>query len=145
MKKMTPAFPVISIILVISGGLGLVMDFIMALSLLKDSDCPKALAVIILIFGLAWSAACVITGIASYKKAVSIINKQRNALQKGKISRARLNIGQTTLRAILIVAICAIQLIFILVAGAEIWKLLVLFLLGIIIPLAYLLLARLNA
>jgi len=145
MKKMSPIFPVLSIVLVISGALGLVMDFIMALSLLKNEECPRALAVIIIIFGLAWGIASIISGITSYKSSVSIIKKQRIASQRGKISRARINIRSISIKAILIVSICAVQMIFIVVAGVVIWKLLALLLIGIIIPLIYLISARLNA
>lgn len=145
MKKMSPTFPVLSIMLVIGGGAGLIMDFIMALSLLKNPDCAKAMAAIIIVFGIAWSVASIIAGIGSYKQAVIIIKKQRVAAQKGKLTRARLGITGISVRAILIVAICAVQMIFIVIVGVVIWQLLLLLLFGILIPLIYLISARINA
>lgn len=145
MKKMSSTFPVLSILLVTGGGVGLVMDFIMALSLLKNPDCSKAMAAIIIVFGIAWSVAAIIAGIGSYKQAVTIIKKQRAAAQRGKLTRARLGITGINVRAILIVAICAVQMIFIVIVGVVIWQLLILFLFGILIPLIYLISARINA
>jgi len=121
------------------------MDFFLALSLLKNLDCPKVLSAIIIILGLAWGIAAIIAGVSSYKNSVSIIKKQRVASQRGKISRARINIKVISIRAILIVAICAVQMIFLVVTGVAIWKLLALLFIGIIIPIVYLISARLNA
>ena len=141
MKRLNPMFPVTCILLIISGALGLIMDFLLAVEKMKDVDCPKFLAVLVIVFGLAWSVAAILVGISGYSEAKRIILQQRRKRSAARV-RPHLSIRQLGMRAILIIVICAIQILFALLTGLQLWQLFVLLIIGILIPYLFMLSGR---
>ena len=86
-------FPVTCILLIISGALGLIMDFLLAVEKMKDVDCPKFLAVLVIVFGLAWGIAAILVGISGYSEAKRIILQQRRKRSAARV-RPHLSIRQ---------------------------------------------------
>ena len=141
MKRLNPMFPVTCILLIISGALGLIMDFLLAVEKMKDVDCPKFLAVLVIVFGLAWGIAAILVGISGYSEAKRIILQQRRKRSAARV-RPHLSIRQLGMRAILIIVICAIQILFALLTGLQLWQLFVLLVIGILIPYLFMLSGR---
>ena len=141
MKRLNPMFPVTCILLIISGALGLIMDFLLAVEKMKDVDCPKFLAVLVIVFGLAWSVAAILVGISGYSEAKRIILQQRRKRSAARV-RPHLSIRQLGMRAILIIVICAIQILFALLTGLQLWQLFLLLVIGILIPYLFMLFGR---
>ena len=141
MKRLNPMFPVTCILLIISGALGLIMDFLLAVEKMKDVDCPKFLAVLVIVFGLAWGIAAILVGISGYSEAKRIILQQRRKRSAARV-RPHLSIRQLGMRAILIIVICAIQILFALLTGLQLWQLFVLLIIGILIPYLFMLSGR---
>ena len=141
MKRLNPMFPVTCILLIISGALGLIMDFLLAVEKMKDVDCPKFLAVLVIVFGLAWGVAAILVGISGYSEAKRIILQQRRKRSAARV-RPHLSIRQLGMRAILIIVICAIQILFALLTGLQLWQLFVLLIIGILIPYLFMLSGR---
>ena len=142
MKRLSPMFPATCILLVLAGAAGLVMDFFLAVEKMKDTDCPKFLAVLIILFGLAWAVAAILVGVNGYTEAKRIILQQRRKGAGAKRVRTRLNIRQLGMRAILIIVISALQIIFALLTGLKIWQLLLLIFIGILIPYLFMLFSK---
>ena len=141
MKRLSPMFPVSCILLIISGALGLIMDFLLAVEKMKDVDCPKFLAVLVIVFGLAWGIAAILVGISGYSEAKRIILQQRRKRSATRV-RTHLSIRQLGMRAILIIVICAIQILFALLTGLQLWQLFLLLVIGILIPYLFMLSGR---
>ena len=141
MKRLSPMFPVSCILLIISGALGLIMDFLLAVEKMKDVDCPKFLAVLVIVFGLAWGVAAILVGISGYSEAKRIILQQRRKRSAARV-RPHLSIRQLGMRAILIIVICAIQILFALLTGLQLWQLFLLLFIGIVIPYLFMLFSK---
>lgn len=133
MKRMSAVFPITCILLVAAGASGLVMDFMLAVEKMKDIDCPKFLAVLIIVMGLGWAVAAIITGLNGFSEAKRVIRQQRKRTPAAR-ARAKLNGRQLAIRAILIIAICAVEIIFALLTGLKTGQLLYFVLAGILIP-----------
>ena len=144
MKRMSIVFPITCILLLAAGATGLVMDFLIALEKMKDADCPKFLAVLIIIMGLAWAAAAIITGFNGFMEARRMIQLQRKK-RAGRNARTRLNGRQLAVGAILIIAICTVEIIFALLTGLKTGQLLYFVIAGIIIPYLFMIYGRANA
>ena len=142
MKRLSLMFPVTCILLIIAGAGGLIMDFLLAVEKMKDVDCPKFLAVLIILFGLAWGVAAILVGTSGYTEAKRIILQQRRKRAASRRVRSHLNIRQLGMRAILIIVISAIQIIFALLAGLQFWQLFLLLFIGIIIPYLFMLFSK---
>ncbi|MCQ2530208.1 MAG: hypothetical protein MJ086_03030 [Lachnospiraceae bacterium] len=155
MKKIRPFFPIISIVLSIAGLCGAVLTFWLSVLSFKNGEVLKTMAVLILIFGLAWSIAAVIAGISSFRQANKIIALQRNVNQNRldprysktakQAYRARINFKQCRVRSILIVLICVVQMIFICIVGVKIGQISMLALCGIVVPFVFLASAKSNS
>lgn len=143
MKRMSVLFPISCILLLVAGATGLVMDFLIALEKMKDTDCPKFLAILIIAMGLAWAVAALITAINGFTKAKRVIAQQRRQ-RDGQRVKVRLNGRQLAVRAILIIAICAVQIIFALLTGLKTWQLLYFILAGMIIPYLFMISSKAN-
>ena len=117
------------------------MDFLLAVEKMKDVDCPKFLAVLVIVFGLAWGVAAILVGISGYSEAKRIILQQRRKRSAARV-RPHLSIRQLGMRAILIIVICAIQILFALLTGLQLWQLFVLLIIGILIPYLFMLSGR---
>ncbi len=109
------------------------MDFMLAVEKMKDIDCPKFLAVLIIVMGLGWAVAAIITGLNGFSEAKRVIRQQRKRTPAAR-ARAKLNGRQLAIRAILIIAICAVEIIFALLTGLKTGQLLYFVLAGILIP-----------
>ena len=142
MKRMSAVFPITCILLAAAGASGLVMDFMLAVEKMKDIDCPKFLAVLVIVMGLAWAVAAITTGINGYAEAKRVIRQQRKRVPAG--SRAKLNGRQLAVRAILIIAICAVEIIFALLTGLKTGQLLYFVIAGIIIPYLFMVSGKAN-
>ena len=90
MKRMSAVFPITCILLAAAGASGLVMDFMLAVEKMKDIDCPKFLAVLVIVMGLAWAVAAIITGINGYAEAKRVIRQQRKRVPAAR-NQAKLN------------------------------------------------------
>ena len=142
MKRMSAVFPITCILLAAAGASGLVMDFMLAVEKMKDIDCPKFLAVLVIVMGLAWAVAAITTGINGYAEAKRVIRQQRKRVPAG--SRAKLNGRQLAVRAILIIVICAVEIIFALLTGLKTGQLLYFVIAGIIIPYLFMVSGKAN-
>ncbi|MBO4835454.1 MAG: hypothetical protein J5483_05010 [Lachnospiraceae bacterium] len=142
MKQLSPMFPFTCILLIVAGAVGLIMDFLLAVEKLKAVDCPKFLAVLVIVFGLAWGIAAILVGIGGYTEAKRIILQQRRKRTASRQVKTHLSLRQLGIRAIFIIVICAIQILFALLTGLKIWQLCLLLLIGIVIPYLFLLFGR---
>lgn len=133
MKRMSIIFPISCILLIVAGGTGLIMDFLIALEKMKDNDCPKFLAVLIILMGLAWALAAIIIGINGFKEAKRMILQQRKQ-RAGRRAKTSLNGRQLGTGAILIIAICVVEIIFALLTGLKTWQLLYFVIAGMVVP-----------
>ena len=133
MKRMSILFPITCILLLVAGATGLVMDFLIAVEKMKDPDCPKFLAILIILAGLIWALAAIVTAIRSYKEAKRLIQLQRKQ-RSGKVPKGRLTGRQIGTGAILIIAVCVVQIIFALLTGLKSWQVLYFIVAGMVIP-----------
>ena len=138
MKRLSPMFPITCMLLIISGALGLIMDFLLAVEKMKDVDCPKFLAVLVIVFGLVWGIAAILVGLGGFSEAKRIILQQRRKRSAARV-RTHLSIQQLGMRAILVIVTCGIQLLFALLTGLQLWQLFVLLIIGILIPYLFML------
>ena len=143
MKRMSAVFPITCILLAAAGASGLVMDFMLAVEKMKDIDCPKFLAVLVIVMGLAWAVAAIITGINGYAEAKRVIRQQRKRTPAAR-GRAKLNGRQLAVRAILVIAICAVEIIFALLTGLKTGQLLYFVIAGLIIPYLFMISGKAN-
>lgn len=140
---MSTVFPITCILLLAAGASGLVMDFLIALEKMKDNDCPRFLAVLVIAMGLAWAIAAIITGLNGYTEAKRILRQQRKR-QAGRRIQSRLTGRQLAVRAILIIAICVVEIIFALLTGLKTAQLLYFVIAGIIIPYLFMIYGKTN-
>lgn len=140
---MSVVFPITCILLLVAGASGLVMDFLIALEKMKDNDCPKFLAVLIIVMGLAWAIAAVITGINGYSEAKRVI-RQQGKRSTGRKMQSRLSGRQLAIRAILIIAICTVEIIFALLTGLKTGQLLYFVIAGLVIPYLFMIYGKAN-
>ena len=140
---MSVVFPITCILLLAAGASGLVMDFLIALEKMKDNDCPKFLAVLIIVMGLAWAVAAIITGINGYSEAKRVIRQQRKR-SAGRKMKSKLSGRQLAVRAILIIAICTVELIFALLTGLKTGQLLYFVIAGLVIPYLFMIYGKAN-
>ena len=138
-------FPVTCILLLVAGIGGLIMDLIFLLGKAKDADCPKFLMILILLMGLAWSVAALLASYSGYTEAKRIILQQRRKKNTNRKMKTRLNRSQLGMRAVLIIALCGMQIIVAMLTGLKVWQLLVLFIIGIIIPYLFMISGRANS
>ncbi len=143
MKRMSAVFPITCILLVAAGASGLVIDFMLAVEKMKDIDCPKFLAVLIIVMGLAWAVAAIITGINGFAEAKRVIRLQRRRAPAAR-SNSKLSGRQLAVRAILIIAICAVEIIFALLTGLKTGQLLYFVIAGIVIPYLFMISGKAN-
>ena len=141
MKRMSILVPISCILLMVAGASGLIMDFLIAVEKMKDPDCPVFLAVLVIAMGLAWSLIALITGIKGFAEAKRVILKQRNR-RSAERYKTKLNSRGLGMRAILIIAICAVQTIFALLTGLKTWQLLYFLVAGIVIPYLFMINAK---
>ena len=140
---MSVVFPITCILLLAAGASGLVMDFLIALEKMKDNDCPKFLAVLIIVMGLAWAVAAIITGINGYSEAKRVIRQQRKR-SAGRNVQSKLSGRQLAVRAILIIAICTVEIIFALLTGLKTGQLLYFVIAGLVIPYLFMIYGKAN-
>ena len=140
---MSVVFPITCILLLAAGASGLVMDFLIALEKMKDNDCPKFLAVLIIVMGLAWAVAAIITGINGYSEAKRVIRQQRKR-SAGRKMQSKLSGRQLAVRAILIIAICTVEIIFALLTGLKTGQLLYFVIAGLVIPYLFMIYGKAN-
>ncbi len=155
MKKISPFFSIISILLCIAGLAGAAVTVWLSIPLLRDGQVSKTAPAFILIFGLAAAVTSVIAGLSAYNQAKSIISLQRSVIQNKldprysktakKAYRARLNFSQCRLRTILIVLFCMAAMVFACTAGLKIVQLLLLGVCGIVVPFVFLATAKSNS
>ena len=144
MKRVSTLFPITCLLLMAAGASGLVMDFMIAVEKMKDPDCPKFLAILVILTGLAWAVAALIMGLKGYKAANKIILQQRRA-RAGRRNPGRLSERQLGAGAIWIIAICAVQMIFALLTGLKSWQLLYFLFAGIVIPYLFMINGKVQA
>lgn len=143
MKRMSAFFPIMCILLLAAGASGLVMDFILALEKMKDVDCPKFLAILIIVMGLAWGLMAILTAIKGYREAKQVLLQQRKR-KEGRKVRTRVNGRALGARALVIIAICAVQIIFALLTGLKSGQLLYFLAAGMIIPYVFMISSKEN-
>lgn len=155
MKKISPFFSVISIMLCAAGVCGTVVSFWLTVQNFRNGEALKTTVVLALIFGILWAAACVIAGISAYGQAKKITALQRTVSQSKldprysktakKAYRIRINYKQCRIRAFLIVIICLIQMTFICIIGTKIAPLVILAVCGIAVPFLFLISSKANS
>ena len=143
MKRMSAVFPITCILLLAAGASGLVMDFLMAVEKMKDNDCSKFLAVLIIVLGLAWAVIAIITGINGFSEAKRVFRQQRKRYP-GRENRSMWSGRQLSVRAILIVAVCAVEIIFALLTGLKSWQLFYFVIAGLLIPYLFMISSKAN-